>query len=249
MVTAEPAPGRPPARRPAEAGGGATAGAGHGEVRGPGGWPVALVVADAERLLADALALALTGRGYRVRATATTRGGLLRAVLDHRPDACLLDLHLSDGRALDVVDQIHRSAPETRILALSREADPGVVEIAIEAGAAGYLSKDRGVDALDRALRRILAGELFVEANLALEARQGSPATGSRSLRWLTHRELEVLRRLTEGDGTVEIARALDMTTNTARTHVQNVLDKLGVHSRLEAVALANRLKTDLRSG
>ncbi|AUG80623.1 LuxR family transcriptional regulator [Kitasatospora sp. MMS16-BH015] len=229
------------------AGAGRTA-AGVGAGAGRSGGGLALVVADAERLLADALALALTGRGYRVRATATTRNGLLRAVLHHRPDACLLDLHLSDGRALDVIEAIHRAVPTTRILALSREADPGVVEIAIEAGAAGYLSKDRGVEALDRALRRITAGELFVEANLTLEARQGRPAPGGRSLRWLTHRELEVLRRLTEGDGTVEIARALDMTTNTARTHVQNVLDKLGVHSRLEAVALANRLKTEQRS-
>ncbi|WP_441249450.1 LuxR C-terminal-related transcriptional regulator [Kitasatospora sp. McL0602] len=215
----------------------------------PGGSKAALVVADAERLLAEALALALTGRGYRVRATATSRSGVVRAVLAHRPDACVLDLRLSDGRALDSIELIHRSAPEVRILALSRDPDPGSVELAVAAGAAGYLSKDQGIEVLDRALTRIGAGELFVEPALALEAARlarSRRGTGPDSLRWLTHRELEVLRRLTEGDGTVEIARALSMTTNTARTHVQNVLDKLGVHSRLEAVALANRLGAEL---
>ncbi|MFD0327709.1 LuxR C-terminal-related transcriptional regulator [Streptacidiphilus monticola] len=62
----------------------------------------------------------------------------------------------------------------------------------------------------------------------------------------MTRRELEVLVLLARGDGTVEIARGLEMTVNTARTHIQSVLDKLGVHSRLEAVALVNRLGVDL---
>ncbi|WP_042398236.1 LuxR C-terminal-related transcriptional regulator [Streptacidiphilus carbonis] len=211
-----------------------------------------LIVAEANRLFVDALALALVDCGYRVRATATTRGELLRGVLAHRPHVCVLDLHLLDGRAVDVITLIHRYAPEVRVLALSRDPDPMLVTAAMEAGSAGYLSKDKGIDALDQALGRVLAGELFIEPALALEtirhtrSRRDGP---SEPFRWLTPRELEVLRRLTEGDGTVEIAHALGMTTNTARTHVQSVLDKLGVHSRLEAVALANRLRVELRAG
>lgn len=211
-----------------------------------------LIVAEANRLFVDALALALADCGYRVRATATTRGELLRAVLAHRPDVCVLDLHLLDGRAVDVIALIHRYAPEVGVLALSRDPDPMLVTAAMEAGSVGYLSKDKGIDELDKALRRVLAGELFIEPALALEtirharSRRDDP---SEPFRWLTPRELEVLRRLTEGDGTVEIAHALGMTTNTARTHVQSVLDKLGVHSRLEAVALANRLRVELRAG
>ncbi|MEZ0089008.1 LuxR C-terminal-related transcriptional regulator [Streptacidiphilus sp. EB129] len=210
-----------------------------------------LIVADAHRLLADALALALVGRGHQVKATATSRSGLMRAVLAHRPEICVLDLYLEDGRAVDVIGLIHRYEPEVRILALSRDPDPVLVAAAMEAGAAGYLSKDQGIDVLDGALRRVASGELFIEPVLALEtirharSRRNGP---SEPFRWLTQRELEVLRRLTQGDGTTEIAHALSMTTNTARTHVQSVLDKLGVHSRLEAVALANRLGVELAS-
>ncbi|MEY9964996.1 two-component system nitrate/nitrite response regulator NarL [Streptacidiphilus sp. MAP12-16] len=211
-----------------------------------------LVVAEADRLFVDALALALVDCGYRVRATATSRSGLVRAVLAHRPDVCVLDLHLADGRAVDTIGLIAKYAPEVRILAVSRDPDPVLVAAAMETGAVGYLSKDQGIDMLDKALTRVVAGELFIEPALALEtirhARARRDGLGE-PFRWLTQRELEVLRRLTEGDGTIEIAHALGMTTNTARTHVQSVLDKLGVHSRLEAVALANRLGVELRAG
>ncbi|MGF1431201.1 LuxR C-terminal-related transcriptional regulator [Kitasatospora sp. LaBMicrA B282] len=203
-----------------------------------------LVVADASRLLAEALAMVLTGRGYQVLATAATRAGLLRAVSACHPDACILDLQLLDGRALDTVGQIRAREPLTRVIVLSREMDPGSVAAATEAGVVGYLGKDRGLAVLDRALRTVAAGGRFIEPTLGPQAqrRAGNGSTDEEPLRWLTQREREVLRRLTEGDDTTEIAKVLRMTPSTARTHVQNVLDKLGVHSRLEAVALAHQV-------
>ncbi|MDH6142383.1 two-component system nitrate/nitrite response regulator NarL [Kitasatospora sp. GP30] len=201
-----------------------------------------LVIADASRLHAEALALVLAGRGYLVQATATTRGGLLRAVAACRPELCLLDLQLLDGRALDAIAQIRRSDPGIGIVALSRELDPDAVVAAAAAGVAGYLGKDKGLELLDRALRTVAAGERFIEPTLAQEAlRRARTPDHAEPLHRLTHREHEVLARLAEGDDTIEIARALRMTTSTARTHVQNVLDKLGVHSRLEAVAMAHQ--------
>jgi DNA-binding NarL/FixJ family response regulator len=198
------------------------------------------VIADASRLHAEALGLVLTGRGYLVQATATTRRALLRAVATCRPEVCLLDLQLLDGQAVDAIGQLRRSDPGVRIVVLSRRLDPDSVASAAAAGVAGYLGKDKGLELLDRALRRVVAGERFIEPTMAQLPRRARTPDHAEPLRRLTQREREVLARLAEGDDTTQIARALRMTTSTARTHVQNVLDKLGVHSRLEAVALAH---------
>ena len=204
----------------------------------------ALVIGDAHRLLLDALALALLDRGFQIRAAATSGAEVLDAVLEFHPEVCLLELHLSDGSALDVIGRIHAQAPGVRVLVLSADADPASVAAAIEVGAGGYVTKDQGIDAIERALARIMGGELVLTPALSRDTlrhlrreRDEQPDP----LRWLTQRERQVLERLTEGDGTAEMARALGMASNTARTHVQNVLDKLGVHSRLEAVAVAYR--------
>lgn len=204
----------------------------------------ALVIGDGHQLLLDALALALTGRGFQVRAAATTCAEVLGAALETRPEVCLLELHLSDGSALGVIERIHAEAPAVRVLVLSADADPASVAAAIEVGACGYVTKDQGIDAIEHALARIMGGELVLTPALSqvtLRHLRRERDEQSDPLRWLTQRERQVLQRLTEGDGTAEMARALGMASNTARTHVQNVLDKLGVHSRLEAVAVAYR--------
>ncbi|MFC5908016.1 response regulator transcription factor [Streptacidiphilus monticola] len=212
--------------------------------------PAAVVVADSHRLVADVLALALAGHGYRVCATAVTRGELFRAAMAHRPDACLVDLRLLDGSALDVISLLHRNAPELRILVQSRGLDETTAAAALRAGASGFVRKDEGIDELVCALGQLTSGMRLPppapppDSPAARRSDRTEPPDDP--FRWLTRRELEVLVLLARGDGTVEIARGLEMTVNTARTHIQSVLDKLGVHSRLEAVALVNRLGVDL---
>ncbi|MEY9874746.1 two-component system nitrate/nitrite response regulator NarL [Streptacidiphilus sp. MAP12-33] len=205
---------------------------------------VPIVIGDGYRLLLDALALTLADRGFRVRATATTRDDVLRAALEFHPAVCLTELHLADGSALELIERLHAEAPAVRVLVLSTDTEPESVAAAIEVGAVGYLTKDQGIDAIEQALARILRGELVLTPDLSrdtLRHLRRERAEQDDPLRWLTQRERQVLERLTEGDGTAEMARALGMASNTARTHVQNVLDKLGVHSRLEAVAMAHR--------
>lgn len=199
-----------------------------------------IVVADASRLRAEALALALVGRGYLISGTATTAESVLWVVAERRPDVCLVDASLLGGSSLDLIGAIHLGGPGTKVIVTSRGADPRQVADAVEAGAVGYLRKDQGFEALERALRRVASGAVCVEP-VPVPENLRRRTDGDRPFRWLTQREREVLRRLTEGDDTVAIAHALGMTTNTARTHIQSVLDKLGVHSRLEAVALVNR--------
>jgi DNA-binding NarL/FixJ family response regulator len=216
----------------------------------PPGRPVPrLVLGDGSRLFVDALSLALASHGRQVAAVATTRRAVLRAVLINQPQICMLDVLLADGDAIDVIDRIHERLPQVKVLVLATDTGPGVVAAAIEAGAVGYLSKRHGIVVIDDALDRATRGEFVIDPDLAQETlrhlRDHREVERNQPMRWLTKREREVLRRLTEGDGTAEIAHRLGMTTNTARTHVQNMLDKLGVHSRLEAVALANRVGLD----
>ncbi|SEL49846.1 LuxR C-terminal-related transcriptional regulator [Streptacidiphilus jiangxiensis] len=206
--------------------------------------PTPLVLGDGHRLLLDALALALADRGFHVRATATTCAEVLRTALEFQPAVCLTELHLADGSALDLIGRLHAEARAVRVLVLSTDAEPASVAAAIEAGAVGYLTKDQSIDAIEQALGRILHGELVLTPALSrdtLRHLRRERTEQDDPLRWLTQRERQVLERLTEGDGTAEMARVLGMASNTARTHVQNVLDKLGVHSRLEAVAMAHK--------
>jgi DNA-binding NarL/FixJ family response regulator len=206
-----------------------------------------IVIADACRLHAEALALALTAHGFQVRAIAVTPEEAVEAVAETAPELCLMEGGLLDGEAAESIQLLHARGPRTRIVVLARHMDPGVAEAVAEAGAAGCLRGDLSIEALTAELRRLASGGPFTEPATAPEALRRRRGPGGREerdrrLRWLTPREREVLRRLTEGDDTAAIAHALGMTANTARTHIQNVLDKLGVHSRLEAIALANSL-------
>ena len=118
---------------------------------------------------------------------------------------------------------------------LSGRADPDAVTAALAAGAAGFVLKDQSIDGVLRALDRLAAGE-------GGGARGGGRARPRARLRFLTPREREALRRIAEGQSTREIAQSMQVAHSTARTHVQNVLTKLGVRSRLQAAALVARV-------
>ena len=116
---------------------------------------------------------------------------------------------------------------------VSASTDPTLPRQAIDAGAHGFASKELGLDHLCDIVRRIGKGEQVVERGLS--ARLGTFDVAST----ITPRERMVLERLVEGKDTADLARELDITYATARTHIQNLLTKLGVHSKLELVAYA----------
>jgi DNA-binding NarL/FixJ family response regulator len=119
-----------------------------------------------------------------------------------------------------------------------------MVNAALRAGAAGFVLKEQSIDRILQALDRVVAGEAVVDSGLlraALDVPSPRHSPESQRLRSLTPREREALRRITAGDSTREIARAMHVSESTARTHVQNVLTKLGVRSRLQAAALVAR--------
>ncbi len=200
-----------------------------------------IVLADDHTLLLDALALALGKRGHEVVGQATTRRAAVALVRQFQPDACLLDIAFPTGSGLDALPELRAAGPDTKVVVLSGLVDAAVVREALEKGAHGVVDKGEPISAICAALDAVVAGQLAVDAALLREAlnpkRVEDPLW---VLNFLTDREWDVLHLLVEGAETRDIARALRVRSTTARTHVQNLLTKLGVHSRLQAVALVS---------
>jgi two-component system nitrate/nitrite response regulator NarL len=200
-----------------------------------------LVLCDDNRILCEALAVALEARGHQVLATATTSMLGIAEVARHRPDSCVLDLRFPDPPdGLGAARVIRQRYPETAVLVLSGLADPAVLAEATQIGVAGVLRKDRNVDHIAEALDVIAAGGVVygpVQAHPARSSdwRRYHPA------RHLTSREKEVLRRIVEGQNTGQMSREMNVATSTLRAYVKNMLAKLGAHTRLEAAVLATR--------
>jgi DNA-binding NarL/FixJ family response regulator len=200
-----------------------------------------LLLCDDHLLLTEALAVALAKRGFTDVEVAGSPDAAL-AVIRRKPiDVCLMDLQFPDGDGLAAARELRELRPQTRVVILSAFADSAVVAVGVEAGVAGFCRKDMGVDGIIKAVEQVHAGQVFIDAALlrgtVTPMRERDPTR--LMARYLTRRELEVLARLAAGETTVGIATAMGVSRSTARTHVQTVLTKLGVHSRLEAVVVA----------
>jgi NarL family two-component system response regulator LiaR len=161
-------------------------------------------------------------------------------------DVCLMDYVLPDGTGAEATREIKRRWPSAKVIMLTAIADDETMLDAVAAGADGYLTKERaGTEVVD-AVRAAHAGEMLLPRAVAYELAQrlaGSRAKQASHIEVhdLTPRELEVLRALVQGRSSRDICAELYIAPNTLRTHVQNLLAKLRVHSKLEAVALAMR--------
>jgi two-component system nitrate/nitrite response regulator NarL len=203
-----------------------------------------IVLCDDHTLLVEAFRTALQSAGHEVVAVASTPEGGHRAVLEHDPDVCLLDVVFPAGSGLDAAARIAAGRTGCRVLMLSARADPLLVQAALAAGAAGFVLKDESIAGILRALDRVAAGDVAIDPALLRAAVRARPIAGGpagQRLSVLSGRERQVLRGIVAGRSTKEIARSMGVSTSTAGTHVQNVLTKLGVHSRLQAVALVAR--------
>jgi two-component system, NarL family, nitrate/nitrite response regulator NarL len=203
---------------------------------------VDIVLGDDHTAFADALAAVLTDHGHRVVAVERTAAGVLAAVQEASPDVCLLDRWFDDADALELLPELSACSPPTKIVMITADPDRDVARQALDRGARGFVHKTRGVSALFNAISRVAAGEIVTELPPRGIAPRSSEAEHAQRLAaHLTARETECLALLVEGANTSEIAARLAVSVTTVRTHVQAVMTKLGVHTRLEAAAYAVR--------
>lgn len=200
-----------------------------------------VMVVDDHALVREAVRRALDGSGIDVVAECATAEDATAQVADARPDLVLLDIDLPAASGLDVIVELRRRAPAARIVMLTVSSNDDDVAEAIRLGASGFLTKDMGSDALARAVRGALAGDLAMSRRMAqrLIDRIGSGSAEperSHAAELLTAREMEILRLLSDGMTAREIGDALVLSPRTVEGHVGKILRKLGARNRVEAV-------------
>lgn len=212
----------------------------------PVGKPIRVLLVDDHQLLTGSLAQILD-REPDIEVCGVASTVAEAKALAHDPmDVVLMDYKLPDGTGADATRAIKLRWPNARVVMLTALSDDETILESIQAGADGYLTKDRVVDDVVSAVRDANAGETLLPRSVIVGIAQRVAAardrpTDRQTVEPLTPRELEVLRALTEGLSTPEICDQLFIAPNTLRTHVQNIMGKLRVHSKLEAVAFALR--------
>jgi len=150
-----------------------------------------------------------------------------------RPDVVLMDLQMRPVDGIESTRMVRALYDDVEVVALTSFGEPERVQRALEAGASGYLLKDADADEVASAIRAAYRGELLLDAAVA-RGLMSTLQVGTRSAAALTPRELDVVALVGEGRANKEIARQLGIGERTARTHVSNVLHKLGLTSRTQ---------------
>ncbi len=202
-----------------------------------------ILLVDDHALFADVIRMSLIDLGIEVPPPCTTGAEAIAAIEREQPDIVLLDLGLPDRSGLSVGREILEMRPQIRIVVLTAMDDPGTARRAIRAGFHGYLTKDVSVPTFVQSIQAIVEGQVVLPHRFASSVAGGASKDDAAQMlaQHLTAREREVLALLVEGYSNVQIARDLSVSPHTVRTHIQSILMKLQVHSRLEAVAFAVR--------
>ncbi len=203
------------------------------------------MIADGHALFREALRAAMESEAtFEIVAMAGNGDDAIQQAEATRPEiAFLADGALSDIDGVEATRRIKTRVPECRIIILAAEADHQGLVDALEAGADGYLTKDCALSELIHAARAVNGGDVLIPGWMLggllsrLMRRRKTQEDALRRVWELTRREREVLSLLAEGEDNEGIAAVLVISPQTARTHIQNILGKLGVHSRLEAAA------------
>jgi DNA-binding NarL/FixJ family response regulator len=201
------------------------------------GGPTTVVIVDDHAMVREGLVAVLAAEPeIDVVGTAADVAGAVREVRRHRPAVLVTDYQLPDGTGLDLADQVAELDPPPSVLLISGIDRPSLIEEAVRAGCAGFVSKGRDTAELVDAVRAVAEGTaVFPAAALRRIVRVPDRRPGDD----LTDRELEVLRLLAAPMSVNEIAGTLFVSIHTARNHVRSVLLKLGARSQLEAVVAA----------
>jgi DNA-binding NarL/FixJ family response regulator len=209
---------------------------------------ITVLIVDDERTFGEALELALAReKDLRIVDVATDATQAIRAASEHRPDVVLMDVAMPGMNGIEATRRIKEADPGAAIVILSGREDEHLLARAVAAGAVGMLQKTEAILNVASSVRRAHRGEALHDedevegAMRRLRHRRDKDDDARRRVDRLTPRETEILSLMAEGRSAESIASELGVSPNTLRTHVQNVLTKLGVHSKVEALALAIR--------
>lgn len=208
-----------------------------------------VLIVDDHLAVAESLQALLSRQAdLDVGEVATDGKAALRIAAERAPHVVLMDQNLSGESGVVVASEILAAHPGTAVVMLTGGMSQDELVAAVEAGVSGYLLKATPAAEIVRAIRRAAAGEILLPPDeLASLLRLGRERTRERderqrNLPQLTKREREVLALMASAADVERIAGELQITVNTARGYIQNILEKLGVHSRLEAVVRATEL-------
>lgn len=216
-----------------------------GEPRGE----IRVVIADDHRAFGEALQIALD-KEHDLTVIEVVDGGqeAVRTAADEAPDVVLLDLRMPDIDGIEAARRIRDQGGTSAVVIVSGQRDDLALARAIQAGARGVIDKAASLSEVADAIRMAHRGEPLhrpAEVNRALQtarARSDADKDLQRRMDRLTPRELQVLAAMAAGATSATIAEELGMSPHTVRTHSQNILTKLGVHSKTDAVIAAIRM-------
>jgi DNA-binding NarL/FixJ family response regulator len=215
---------------------------------------VRVMVVDDHPMWREAVARDLTEAGYEVVASTGEGKQAVRVVAAARPDVVVLDLQLPDLSGVEALRGLLAAHPGVRVLMLSASGEQRDVLEAVKAGASGYLVKSAGREEFVDAVRRTAEGDAVFTPGLAglvlgeYRRLATAPAVGAEAPR-LTERETDVLRLVAKGLSYKQIAARLTVSYRTVQNHVQNTLNKLQLHNRVELVRYAMEQGLDQDDG
>jgi two-component system, NarL family, nitrate/nitrite response regulator NarL len=212
--------------------------------------PIRLLVVDDHSLFRRGLiALLSLNDRFRVVAEAGDSGEALRCAAREAPDLILLDNHLPGVRGVDTIGALKEVAPAAHVLMLTVSEDEGDLSAALQAGAEGYLLKTIQSEDLCESILKVYRGESVVSPEMTTKlvaafrsraaAVEEAQAPASPALESLSTREREILGLIARGASNKHIARELGIAETTVKIHVQHILRKLGLNSRVQAAVYA----------
>ena len=210
--------------------------------------PVRIFIADDNRLLREGLASMLEEvDDINVVGMASSGNQALDQIKQFNPDVALIDIGMPDKDGIDVTQALHKDLPSVKVIILGMPDLTNEIMTCIEAGAAGYVLKEASFEYLVETILSVQKGESFCSPRMAASlfsriAELAGERIPESSVK-LTTREVEVINKIADGLSNKEIAGKLYIEDQTVKNHVHNILDKLQLHNRLEAVQYARERK------